>query len=202
VSRRGRAALAWILLFAGCGETSTPRKPRDGRWEEIYFRSIDERARACGLFPLRLARDGVGATPPTDSCEIRVWAGFGLQAYPEGGHPIEGLVLSRSGDRLSGTRFPRAPGKVEVAPISGWPAFWRRIEASGVFDLPDASELQGYRLGRDGISYVVEYRHGGAYGEYRTYMYWGPAEQDLPEAKRFLRILDLLRRETGFDARP
>ncbi len=130
-------------------------------------------------------------TPPTDSCEIRVWAGFGLQPYPEGGHPLEGLALRRDGDRFSGMRFPRAPGKVEVAPISGWPAFWRSLVASRIFDLPDATELRGYRLGLDGTRNVVEYRHGG-----------GPAEQDLPEAKQFLSLLDLLRRETGFDAEP
>ena len=197
--------LVWMVpfLLAACGEAASPRKPRDSRWESSLFPSIDERAHACGLlFPLRHTTSGVRATPPADSCEIRVWAGFGLQACPEGGHPIEGLVLSRNGDRFSGTRFPRAPGKVEVVPSSGWATFWRRLEASGIFDLPDSSELPGYRYVRDGIAYVVEYRHGGLHGEYRAYVYWNPAHQDLPEAKRFVRLLDLLRKETRFDAGP
>jgi hypothetical protein len=204
LSNGARAALVWIVpfLLAACGEAATPRKPRDSRWESVFFPSIDERAHACGLFPLRHTGSGERATPPADSCEIRVWAGFGLQGYPEGGHPIEGLSLSRNGDRFSGTRFPRAPGEVKVAPASGWPMFWRRLEDSGIFDLPDSSELPGYRDGLDGIAYVVEYRHGGLHGEYRAYQYWNPAHQDLPEAKQFVRLLDLLRKETGFDERP
>ena len=201
--------VALLALGAhGCGDKpeagkATARLPRKATWEPVFFKEIDEKLRTCGLFPLRPLSGVRQIAPATDSVEIRVWAGFGLQMYPEGGHPLEGLVLRRNGDRFSGTRYPRAPGKVDVAPPSGWPALWRSLETLGVFDLPDSSEIQGYKLGLDGIAYVVEYRRGGGvYGGYGSYMYWEPAAQDLPEARQFVRLLDVLRKETGFDSAP
>ena len=84
-----------------------------------------------------------------------------------------------------------------MAPISGWDRFWQELEAAGVFDLPDSSELKGYDRGiRDGIDYVIEFRRAG---EYRAYAYDNPALQELPEARRFVRLLELLRQETGFE---
>ena len=183
-------AIALVSLAFGCRD-ETERLPRDASWEPIFFESIDERARTCGLTPLRQA------VLPERSSEIRIWAGFGLQGYPVGGHPVEGIVLKRVGDLFSGTHHPRAPSTTGVIPASGWTVFWRRLDSAGVFDLPDSSELKGYKPILDGICYVVETRRNGGY---RTYMYGNPALQEVPEAKQFLRLLGLLRRETGFDS--
>jgi hypothetical protein len=191
--RSRRLAFAVLISCAfGCTE-ETERFPPDPGWEPSYFDSIDERARGCGLRPLRRSVRAASAS------EIRIWAGFELQAFPIGGHPLEGMVLERLGDRFSGTHYPRAPETRTVTPASGWARFWQKLEAAGVFELPDSSELKGYNNGfRDGIAYVVELRRNGAY---RAYKYGNPAQQDLPEAKRFVRLLELLRKETGFDAR-
>ena len=120
-----RLALA-VLITCACGCTEeTERLPPDPRWGPDYD-AIDERARACGL--RRLRRHGL----PTGATEIRIWAGFGLQAIPRGGHPLEGLVLRRQGDRFSGTHYPRAPETRVVTPPSGWARFWEKLEAAGV----------------------------------------------------------------------
>jgi hypothetical protein len=182
-----------VVILACGGAEESERQPPDPSWERFYFPSIDERTRGCGLKPLRRSLLAASLS------EIRIWAGFGLQAYPAGGHPLEGMVLEKDGDRFAGTHYPRAPETRVAEPASGWARFWRKLEEAGVFDLPDSSELKDYNRGiLDGISYVVEYRRDG---EYRAYRYENPAMQVLPEAKRFVRLLELLRKETGFDSR-
>lgn len=163
----------------------------DKTWEPIFFKSINQRTESSGLKPLR------ESVLPDGSCEIRLWAGFGLQPFPRGGHPLEGIVLRKLNDRYSGVHFPRSPKRHSLKPPSGWPEFWGRLESAGIYDLPDASGLDGYKPVPDGISYVVEVKRDG---EYFTYMYGNPALQDMPEATQFLGILSILKDETGFGA--
>ena len=130
---------------------------------------------------------------PAGDAEVRVWGGFGLGN-------LEGTILRRKGSVWTAVRLVGAypgtrsrPRKVAyAAPKGGWPAFWRKAEAFGIWSLPDESTLpQAKRMGiDDGISYLVETQRDG---RYRAYAYNNPALQTgWPEAARMARLAWLL----------
>lgn len=130
---------------------------------------------------------------PVGDAEVRVWGGFGLG-------DLQGTILRRKGGvwtavRLAGgfpgTRF-RSRKAAYAAPKGGWPLFWRKAEAFGIWSLPDETAWPASKRARvdDGIAYLVEAQRDG---RYRAYAYDNPASQTgWPEAARMARLARLL----------
>ena len=162
--------------------------PKDP-WEPIFFRAIDERAKLANLESLR------SKAFPNNDLEIRVWHGFGLTL-------LEGFLLRRTAGEwlavhLDGVTRKASPAEFQKRlgpPKSGWDAFLRRLEEAGFFTLPDASAVNCNTFQHDGMSYVVEFNRDGVY---RTYMYDNPDYAQCNEAKRMIRIGNIISEEFG-----
>ena len=160
-------------------------------WEPIFFESINERAGVARLANLRTV------SLPKDDLEVRVWVGFGLTA-------LEGLVLKRAKGQWSAThlegihrRLPEGEyQKLLQAPESGWEAVWRRLVGAGVLTLPDAAAAGCSAGVNDGMSYVVEVNKDRVY---RTYMYDNPNHAKCDEAKRMLKVGEIIAEEFGVE---
>jgi hypothetical protein len=157
-------------------------------WEPIFFQSINERASIAKLPSLR------SAALKEDQLEVRVWHGFGLTA-------LEGLVLRDDGEwtavHVDGIhpRLPRSEYQKHLqAPKSGWHECWVRLVEAGISTLPDASEIQCSAHALDGMSYVVELNLKGTY---RTYLYDNPSYAKCDEAKRMIKIGNIISEEFG-----
>ena len=156
-------------------------------WEPIFFRSINERAKQGRLKTLR------SAALPGDDFEVRVWHGFGLTL-------LEGFVLKRAGAQWSAihlrgiTRNMRSQEfqKTLQPPKSGWDKSWQRLQDAGILSLPDAFGIECSPMDVDGMSYVVEYNRDGIY---RTYMYDNPENAKCDEAKRMIKIGNIIAEE-------
>jgi len=169
-------------VFAGEFRRDIPRTT----WEPIFFRSIDKLSRKVGWQPLR------AAPVVTDSLEVRVWIGFGVM-------PLEAFRLRRDGTNWSAqhvvdTVEPAVPVKAEVvSPKSDWQTLWHQLDEFGLLTLPDSSALPPpEEMAFDGESYVVEINTGNAY---RTYQYGNPQFQRWPQAKKIVRIIEILHHE-------
>ena len=165
-------------------------------WPEGFFGGRRDRQSIVG----RAAIGGYGnlqkhLLPPADE-EVRVWGGFGLSF-------LQAVILRREAGKWTAVRLLSAiPGtskagwkKRYAAPKSGWPVFWKKAEALGIWTLPDDSTLpQKYAQHVfDGYSYVVEIQRGG---RYRAYRYANPdSQKHWPEAKRMVLLDRLLERE-------
>jgi hypothetical protein len=152
----------------------------DGTWRPIFFEEIDRVAAAARLEPLRDKHFGDGTT------EIRVWEGFGHS-------PLKGYVLYR-GKASKGWIVEDRVSLRPVTPKSGWEAFWKALESSKIYSLPDSETLPGGVAVTDGTSYVVEIHTGKTY---RNYFYSNPRHQPWPEAKSMLAVVSLLREQLG-----
>ena len=171
---------------------STKRKelqlniPKD-MWEPIFFRAIDERAKRSHLETLR------SRALPGDDFEIRVWHGFGVTL-------LEGFVLKRAGAQWSASHLRgitrNMPSqefqKSLQPPKSGWDKSWQRLQEAGILSLPDAVAIGCSPMDNDGMSYVVEYNRDGIY---RTYMYDNPDYAKCDEAKRMIKIGNIIAEE-------
>jgi len=184
-------------LPLGQGKKTTPapeRKelqldiPKDV-WEPIFFKSINKRANISNLKTLR-----ADALPEND-LEVRIWHGFGLTA-------LEGFVLKRAAGQWSAIKLegirPGLPQseyqKILAAPKSGWELCWQRLEEAGISTLPDASAIGCSGMMNDGMSYVVEFKRRGVY---RTYLYDNPSYAKCAEAKRMIKIGNIVSEEFG-----
>ena len=200
-----KTIIALSLLFLACSTSAAtksisgpPAAPQDAEpkriiqeatWEPIFFEEIDKRARVARLRRLR------SAVLPGDDLEARVWVGFGLSA-------LEGLIIKRASGRWSAVHlegvYPGLPEseyqKALAPPKSGWESFWRRIEGEGFLTLPDASEARCNTHVKDGVSYVVEINMNQTY---RTYMYDNPHHAECDEARRIVRIGQIIAGEFG-----
>jgi hypothetical protein len=163
-------------------------KPVAGdRSEPLFAETIDERAKAANLLPLKSKKlNG-------DDLEFRVWVGFGKK-------PLEGFVIERADGQWKGTFLEsmnattRPPYRRQLSsPESGWEELWSQVVDSGFLSLPDSSQLKGEVGVLDGTSYVVEVKKDGLY---RTYAYLNPDHQTWKEAKQMLKIAGIL--YTGF----
>jgi hypothetical protein len=163
-------------------------KPVSGdRSEPLFADTINERAKAANLSPLKSEDLNV------DDLELRVWVGFGKK-------PLEGFVIRRADGQWGGTFLEsmnattKPPFRRKLSsPEYGWEQLWSQLVASGLFTLPDSSQLKDEVGVLDGTSYVVEVKKDGVY---RTYTYLNPDYQRWPEAKQMLRIASIL--YTGF----
>jgi hypothetical protein len=180
-------ATVWII-----NRSQTPRLVvPDAAWEPFLFRSIDERTAESGLPQLRtvLLHD--------DNLEVRVWVGFGQNGE-------DGLILRRSSGQWSALhlhgmfeRYP--PNKYQQildAPKSGWQVAWQRLVEAGILILPDASAIRCSTNIKDGVSYVVEINTNKTY---RTYMYDNPAHAKCEEAKRIIKLGEIISQEFGLE---
>ena len=155
----------------------------NNRWEAIYFREINERARLAKLRDLRTA------VLRNNDLELRLWIGFGPVA-------LKGFVLKRRGSTWSATylrSINRSVArndyqKILAAPKSGWEGLWKRLDDNGVLTLPGAIESGVL----DGESFVVEIKTGGSY---RTYMYDNPEAKRSPEGRNIIEIVQTIRDE-------
>ena len=153
----------------------------------MYSATINKAVERCGLLPLQQIR------LPEGSQEIRIWEGFG-----DG--PLNAYVLHRTKGIWSAVALlPMYPNyanqqyrRILPVPRSGWAAFWSEAQKSGLLTLPDSATLPGEKRVFDGISYVVEIRDGS---KYCTYHYGNPQLQVWPEAKRMVKIAELLHKE-------
>jgi hypothetical protein len=179
--------IALVALFAiAAAAAEFQRIIPHATWEPIFFESINALSGKVHWEPLRAAP--VGA----DSLEVRVWIGFGR-------FPLEAFRLRREGSRWSAqhvidtiekTARARLP---DVRPKSDWASVWRELDQLGLLTLPDSSSLPNPEvLVNDGESYVVEINTGNTY---RTYQYGNPQFQRWPEAKKIIRIIEILHRE-------
>lgn len=156
-------------------------------WEPIFFRAIDERAKQSRLKTLR------SGVLPGDGFEVRVWHGFGLTL-------LEGFVLKRAGAQWSAIHLRGITRNMQShdfqktlrPPNSGWDKSWQRLQDAGILSLPDAFGIECSPMDVDGMSYVVEYNRDGIY---RTYMYDNPENAKCDEAKRMIKIGNIIAEE-------
>ena len=80
----------------------------------------------------------------------------------------------------------------QLTPKTSWPELWEKVKALGILTLPDSSTLPNHKFVRDGVSYVVEIKDGA---HYRVYRYSNPFDQEWPEAKALLKILETFSEE-------
>jgi len=153
----------------------------------LFAESINKRAKQASLPRLK------SKNLSEDDIEFRVWVGFGKK-------PLEGFVISRidghwGGVFLESMNFTnKPPYRRELSPKPGWEKMWSQLVDAGLLTLPDSSQLKDEVRVEDGTSYVVEVKQGGVY---RTYAYMNPDYQKWKEAKRMLRIADLLYKGYG-----
>jgi hypothetical protein len=132
---------------------------------------------------------------PLGDEQVRVWRGFGITN-------LQGLILQKRAGKwtavrliggIPGTRF-KSRKTLYPDPKSGWPVFWSRAEALGLWSLPDDSTLpdKNRKFVMDGFSDLVELQRGGTY---RAYVYDNPELQTWAEAKRMVEINRLLGEE-------
>jgi hypothetical protein len=167
-----------------------------GRWESIFFQTINKRTDAANLPSLRTVN------LPNGDLETRVWVGFGINGE-------DGIILRRSSNQWSALyvhgifdRYPPAKYQEQKnlgVPKSGWDKMWQRLDEAGILTLPDASEI-GCNAGIvDGVAYVIETNKNKTY---RTYMYDNPQFAKCGEAKRVIEISEILFDEFGLYQKP
>jgi hypothetical protein len=194
-----RIIVALITFILGIAATAVwfvnrPAKTKImpvGKWEAIYFETINKRADAANLPRLRTVN------LPNGDLEVRVWIGFGINGE-------DGIILRRSSNQWSAVylhgMFDRyLPAKYQEqrnldVPKSGWDKMWQRLTGAGILTLPDATEIGCRPYVVDGIGYVVETNTNKTY---RTYMYENPQFAKCSEAKQMIEISEILYDEFG-----
>lgn len=151
-------------------------------WVDIFFETINKRAKRAGLPELK------SAVLPEGDLELRVWGGFGVTT-------MQGFILRKkagvwqafalsSGFNQTKKEFFDINNELPK-PALGWEYLWTQLSAEGIVALPDAEEI-GCNPGIiDGFSYVVEINMNHTY---RTYMYENPDYAKCPESKKILKI--------------
>ena len=204
-----RLLLAGLLLFlvactgstgsrnqrTGAAATSTPNEWAERReeWEYLEFiPTVNERLKGTGMKPLRFEK------LPPGSRQVRVWAGFDLR-------PLSGIILTQRNGEWAALYIPpleEASNRSELTyqdlikslppPQSGWASFWERLEALGIYTLPDATEVGALNSYFDARVVVVEVKTPDSY---RNYLYNGLATAKAPEAKKMSEIAETLSKE-------
>lgn len=76
----------------------------------------------------------------------------------------------------------------KLTPRTGWTSLWEKLEKLGILTLP---ELQT-KAGLDGSIYIVEINDGG---HYRSYKFNDPENDEEPEVRKIIDIINILREE-------
>lgn len=167
-------------------------------WVRVYFeaqglasKSIDELTDEAHLPRLRTTK------LPDSDLEVRVWVGFGV-------YGVDGLILRKSSHQWSAIHLhgmaekPPFPNSKEslAPPKSGWETAWQRLTEGKILELPDASEVGCRTYIKDGVGYVVEISMNKVY---RTYMYDNPKYAKCHEAKKMIRLGEIIADEFDLD---
>lgn len=179
---------------AGALATPTPNEMAERReeWEYLEFiPTVNERLKGTGMKPLRFEK------LPPGSRQVRVWAGFALS-------PVSGIILHQRDGEWFALYIPPLEELSKPAltyqdlvkqlppPQSGWASFWERLEALGIYTLPDATEVGALNPYLDARVVVVEVKTPDSY---RNYLYNGLPTAEAPEAKKMLEIVETLSQE-------
>lgn len=179
----------------GASATPTPNEVVERReeWEYLEFIPIvNERLKGTGMKPLRFEK------LPPGSRQVRVWVGFALR-------PVTGIILTQRDGEWFAVYLPalEEPAdrsaltyqdlvKLLPPPQSGWASFWERLEALGIYKLPDATEVGALNSYIDARVIVIEIK---TQDSYRNYLYNGLETAEAPEAKKMLEIAETLSKE-------
>ena len=79
-----------------------------------------------------------------------------------------------------------------LSPQNGWSKLLEDLELQGLKTLPTMFELDNFEIGNDGYHFLVEVKQGE---NYRIYYYGSPNLQTLDEAKKMVKIVDILHQE-------
>lgn len=189
-----------ILLLGACrdrGTQSYAQQTKELRveipqsnWVPIFFKDIDRRVEQAKFANLRTA------VLPENDLEVRLWFGAASRG-------IDGITIRRNGGVWSSIYLHGWSQSGETAknyeelmqtPRSGWDTAWQRLVDSGLLTLPDASQVDCNVMGRDGIAFIVETNVNRTY---RTYLYDDPTYAKCDEAKRLLKLIDIVNQEFG-----
>lgn len=119
---------------------------------------------------------------PPGAAEIRVWRRPSFK-------PPQGLVLRMQSGR-SGAAIIDKSGMHETTLSVPIERTWKKLEAQGIFTLPNQSTLpEDHVYIVDGVSFVFQVRRGG---EFREYTYDNPYDHTWPESETVLRMLHTL----------
>lgn len=174
------------------GKRELHLKIPDGRWEPVFFNTLDELTGQVGLRSLRTV------LLPNNDLEVRVW--FDGRPYT-----IDGVVLRRATGEWSAIRVHGRFDQQQIrtyqdslaSPTSGWESMWQRLVEAGILTLPDASEVECRSGGLDGVAYVVEVNMNQ---RYRTYAYSNPQLMQCREAKQMLNIKETIATEFALES--
>ena len=181
--------LSFIVLFSLCCQP-TLIVP-DARKDEILTNALNPITDKYELSKLRESYFS------GDDFEVRVWVE---------GFEIDGFILRRFNKtwlaiaikELDCKRFSHYPkdkiyklGKVNLStPKSGWKNTWQKLVEAGILDLPNSDDVSYI----DGMGYIVETNRNG---KYRIYFYSNPNLQKTEEAKRMMKIGEIIADEFG-----
>ena len=187
-----KTLLIFCLLFSSCLEYRKPELSIPNETEDKIFQRfvnpITEKYRLGNLREKYLS---------DDDFEVRVWfASF----------QIDGFVLRRINENWTAVAvkeidckrsnyYPKEKayelGKINLAPPkSGWQNAWRKLVDAGILDLPNSDEISYI----DGAGYFTEINQNG---KYRIYKYSNPNYQKTEEAKRMMKIGEIISDEFG-----
>ena len=172
--------------------------------------AIEMRAQEAGLSDLRASVFKKG------DMEIRLWLEPAMFVDIAEGYVLRRLSGSWSGRHLTlnekthitvvgqGNAVSIQPPKknegvvVDIEPLNGWDLLWSSLEGAGLLTLPDESrlDLRATRGMKEGFIYVVEIKTSD---EYRTYRYTTPENNDTPETKSMVRIIQIIHEEFSKD---
>lgn len=184
------AILLFIILLSACARSPELIIP-DAYRDKIFTEAVNPVTDKHRLEKLR------ETNLSGDDFEIRVWIPTDKP---------DGFILKRVDDEWSAIAIkefdcktlnyypkkkPYELGKIRLsAPRSGWEKVWKDLSENGILDLPEVNE----RYAIHGISYIVETNHNGIY---RTYYYNNPQIQKSGEAKRMVKISEIIADEFG-----
>jgi hypothetical protein len=201
---------AFALLIAGCSIVPMARVVPDS-FEPFLLKFTDQAAETSGIGRLR------NQAIASDEIEVRIWSGFGIVIPEEmlrirvhaDGVVEGGLLLYYPNDLsymtdeeqdefradLAGACVDARSGQEEETcwqtfeEPPDWTAIYRKLVEYGIYSLPDQSTLPKSEIETtDGVSMVVELRHGA---HYRSYQYSNPFQASKEElaAKKILELV-------------
>ena len=146
-------------------------KPKN--WEEIYFKSINEKLNNSNISSLQDKKIDDGGL------EIRIWIGFESE--------IKGIVLQKRNDDWTGFYLPQKSKSLKkivkiTSSKNGWDNFEKQLSENDFYKIPDITESKD-NLYTDARCIVVEIKTSE---NYKNFMQVQDANlKDYPELKSF-----------------
>lgn len=158
----------------------------DAPWEPIFFEELEQRTQVLGMSSLRTV------LLPEHDLEVRFWYDrFQI---------ISGVVITRNRREWSASWIQQTqdhqPSSVRQVnlnpPQSGWEGLWNSLLRAGILTMQDSSQADCPAEALDGIGYIVE---TNVDRKYRTYWYGNPQLMRCSEAKKMLRLEEIIAQE-------